>query len=71
MKKLEIVDELHRRSVKFTSSLPQKDLMSVLQYEMHGVQQLPALLYGYPKQSLGNLNLEHWGNMSWNFDYKF
>ena len=42
MKKIEIVDELHQRSVKFTSSLPQKDLMSLLQYEMHGIQQLPA-----------------------------
>ena len=60
MKKLEIIDELHQRSVKFSSSLPQKDLMSLLQYEMYGIQQLPALLYGYPKKSLGDLNLEQY-----------
>ena len=60
MKKIEIIDELHQRSVKFSSSLPQKDLMSLLQYEMHGIQRLPALLYGYPKQSLGDLNLEQY-----------
>ena len=31
LKKVEIIDELHQRSVKFSSSLPQKDLMSLLQ----------------------------------------
>ena len=60
MKKIEIIDELHQRSVKFNSSFPQKDLMSLLQYEMHGIQRLPALLYGYPKKSLGDLKLEQY-----------
>ena len=60
VKKIEVVNELLQRSVKFSSSLPQKDLMSLLQYEMHGVQRLPALLYGYPKKSLGYLNLEQY-----------
>ena len=60
MKKIEIVDELHQRSVKFNSSLPQIDLMSLLQYEMHGIQRLRALLYGYPQKSLGYLNLEQY-----------
>ena len=31
VKKTEVVNELHQRSVKFSSSLPQKDLMSLLQ----------------------------------------
>ena len=60
MKKLKIIDELHQRSVKFSSGLPKKDLMSLLQYEMYGIQQLPALLYGYLKKILGDLNLEQY-----------
>ena len=60
MKKIEIIDELHQRSVKFSFSLPQKDLMSLFQYEMHGIHRLPALLYGYPQKSLGDLNLEQY-----------
>ena len=60
IKKIEIIDELHQRNVKFSSSLPQKDLMSLLQYEVHGIQQLPALLYGYPPKGLGDLNLEQY-----------
>ena len=38
MKKIEIIDKLHQRKVKFSFSLPQKDLISLLQYEMHGIQ---------------------------------
>ena len=60
VKKIEVVNELHQRSVKFISSLPQKELMSLLQYEMHGVQRLPAFLYGYPKKNLGYLNLKQY-----------
>ena len=55
MKKIEIIDKLNQRKVKFSFSLPQKDLISLLQYEMHGIQWLPALLYG-----LGDIDLEQY-----------
>ena len=61
MKKyIEIVDELHQRSVKFSSNLPQSELMSLLQYEMHSIKQLTAILCGYPKKNLEGLNLEQY-----------
>ena len=34
----EIIDKPPQRSAKFSSSLQHKDLMSLLQYEMHGIQ---------------------------------
>lgn len=49
--KKKIIDELHQRSVKFSSSLPQKELMSLLQSDMHGIQRLSALFYGYSKKA--------------------
>ena len=61
MKKyIEIVDELHQRSVTFSSNLPQKELMSLLQYEMHSIKRLTAILCDYPKKNLGGLNLEQY-----------
>ena len=47
LSKTEIIDELHQRAVKFTSTLTKKDLMDILSYEMHGIQRLPALWYDY------------------------
>lgn len=32
--------------------------MSLLHYEMHDIQQIPALLYGHTQKILGNLNME-------------
>ena len=49
--KKKIIDELHQRSVKFSSNLPQKELMSLLQSEMHGIQRLSALFYDYSKKA--------------------
>ena len=49
--KKKIIDELHQRSVKFSSSLPQKELMSPLQSDMHGIQRLSAFFYGYSKKA--------------------
>ena len=37
LKKPDIIDELHQRKVKFTSSLSQAQLMDLLLYEMHGI----------------------------------
>ena len=45
LKKDEIIDELHQRKVKFSCSLNGKDLLTMLEYEMHGIQRLPALLH--------------------------
>ena len=45
LKKGEIIDELHQRKVKFSCNLNGKDLLTMLEYEMHGIQRLPALLY--------------------------
>ena len=42
LSKTDIIDELHQCAVKFTS---EKDLMDILSYEMHRIQQLPALWY--------------------------
>ena len=61
MKKyIEIVDELHQRSVKFSSNLPQRELMSLLQYEMHSIKQLTAILCVYLRKNLEGLNLEQY-----------
>ena len=46
MKKHEIVEELHQRNVRFLSTLPAKELQSFFDFEMHGIQRLPALLFG-------------------------
>ena len=60
LSKTEIIDELHQRAVKFTSTLTKKDLMDILSYEMHGIHRLPALWYDYPNHSMGELNLSHY-----------
>ena len=45
LKKDEIIDELHQPKVKFSCNLNGKDLLKMLEYEMHGIQRLPAILY--------------------------
>ena len=45
LKKDEIIDELHQRKVKFSCNLNGKDLLTMLEYAMHGIQRLPAILY--------------------------
>ena len=37
LSKTEIIDELHQRAVKFTSTLTKKGFMDILNYEMHGI----------------------------------
>ena len=46
MKKHETVEELCQRNVKFLITLPKKELQSFFDFEMHGMQRLPALLFG-------------------------
>ena len=46
IKKHEIVEELRQRNVKFLSTLPAKELKSFFDFEMHGIQRRPALLFG-------------------------
>ena len=36
------------------------DLMDILSYEMHGIQQFPGLRYYYPNHSMEELNLNHY-----------
>ena len=60
LRKLDIIDKLHQRKVKFTSSLPQKELMELLLYELHGIRRLPSLLYDYPHQNLEEVNLSQY-----------
>ena len=60
LRKPDIIDELHQRKVKFTSSLPQKELMELLFYELHGIRRLPSLLYDHPHQDLEELNLSQY-----------
>ena len=37
LSKTEIIDELHQRAVKFTSTLTKKGFMDILNYEMRGI----------------------------------
>ena len=48
MKKNEIVDELHGKSVKFNSNAQAKYLPNLLNTEMHEIQRLPSLLVDNP-----------------------
>ena len=59
LRKTEIIDELHQRAVKLTSTITRKDLMDILSYELHGIQRLPSLWYDYPNYSMKELNLSH------------
>ena len=58
MKKQEIVEELCQRNVKFLSTLPAKELQSFFDFEMHGIQRLPALLFGQSNFNLRSLHLD-------------
>ena len=58
MKKHEIVEELRQRNVKFLSTLPAKELQSFFDFEMHGIQRLPALLFGQSNFNLQSLHLD-------------
>ena len=60
LRKPDIIDELHQRIVRSTSSLSQKQLMDLLLYEMHDIHRLPSLLYDYPHQDLEELNLSQY-----------
>lgn len=53
-----VIDELHQRKINFCSSTPLKDLREKLTSEMHGVQRLPAIMFGRTDQTLKELNLE-------------
>ena len=46
MRKHEIIEELRQKNVKFLRTLPAKELQSYFDFEMHGIQRLPALLFG-------------------------
>ncbi|XP_057299871.1 uncharacterized protein LOC130630393 [Hydractinia symbiolongicarpus] len=58
LKKHELINELHQRKIKFSCDLPTKELNNLLQEEMHGIQRLPALMFGKSHRSLSELNLE-------------
>ena len=58
MKKHEIVEEICQRNVKFLSKLPAKKLHNLFDFEMHGIQRLPALLFGQSNFNLQSLHLD-------------
>ena len=58
MKKHEIVEELHQRNLKFQSKLPASELKSFFDFEMHGIQRLPTLLFGQSNFNLQTLHLQ-------------
>ena len=58
MKKHKIVGELRQRNVNFLSTLPAKELQSFFGFEMHGMQQLPTLLFRQSNFNLQSLHLE-------------
>ena len=57
MKKHKIVEELRQRNVKFLSKLPAKELQSFFDFEMLGIQRLPALLFGQSNFNHQSLHL--------------
>ena len=59
----EIIDELHQRVVEFTSILTKKDLMDILNLDIHGIQLLNALRYDYQNHSMEELNLIHYESL--------
>ena len=44
LKKDEIIDELHQRKGKFSCNLNKKDLLAMLEFEMHRIQRLSVIL---------------------------
>ena len=58
IKKHKIVEELRQRNVKFLSTLPAKELKSFFDFEMHGIQRRPTLLFGQSNVNLQSLHLE-------------
>ena len=59
MKKHEIVEELRQRN-KFFSKLPAKELQSFFDFEIHGIQRLPALLLPLVSPSRLLWNTDSW-----------
>ena len=57
LKKNEIITELRQRDIKCYESLPVKDLRAMLEEEVHGIQRLPALLFGENDLSVEQCNL--------------
>ena len=55
LKKHEVVEELHKRNINFTCNSEVKVLQNLLDMEMHGIQGLPALLFGNPQKTLKKL----------------
>ena len=69
LSKTEIIDELHQRAVKFTSTLTKKGFMDILNYEMHGIS-TPTLciMVWLPKQQYGGTEFESlWSPAKWVF----
>lgn len=60
LSKADIINELHQRDVKFLSTSPTKELQELLNYEMGGIQRMPALIHHYPFKSLKDLQLENY-----------
>ena len=60
LRKPDIVDDLHQRKVKFTSSLSEKQLIYLLLYEMYDMRRLPALLSDHPHQDFEELHLSQY-----------
>ena len=49
---------MRKSNVKFLSTLPAKELKSFFDFEMHGIQRQPALLFGESNFNLQSLHLE-------------
>ena len=64
LKKYEIITELHERGVKFRSDASVNILKELLEYEMHGIQRLPALMFTKPRYTLEELNLSRYEILS-------
>ena len=46
LKKADFIDEIHERNLNFSSTTTIKELKEILTDEIHGIQRLPALLFG-------------------------
>ena len=58
MRKHEIIEELCQKNVKFLRTLPAKELQSYFDFKMHGIQRLPALLFGQVNFNLHSLHFD-------------
>ena len=60
LSKTELVEELLQRRIIFTCQSTTKELQGLLDCEMHGIQELPAVLFNNLALTLKDINMENY-----------